>query len=205
MAAGSGRRLVSLPWLTAAQSRSGPATRSVLDTYIDAHQGALVTELVDLLSIPNLGSDSENIERNAAHVRAMLDRHGFRAEVLRTRGNPLRLRRPAGARGDADHPALRPLRWPAGRRRPVEAAQSVHPNPPRRPAGRGRQGDPAAADRDPVRSEVAALRPVGGRQQGAAGGAVRRDRCAEGQPASGSPPTCACSSTASSSRGRPAS
>ena len=80
--------LVSMPWLTAAQGRSGPATRSVLDAYIDAHQGALVTELVDLLSIPNLGSDSENIERNAAHVRTMLDRHGFRAEVLRTRGNP---------------------------------------------------------------------------------------------------------------------
>jgi hypothetical protein len=53
--------LVSMPWLTVAQSRSGPATRAALDAYIDAHQGALVTELVDLLSIPNLGSDSENI------------------------------------------------------------------------------------------------------------------------------------------------
>ena len=37
---------------------------------------------------PTSAPTVENIERNATHLRAMLDRHGFRAEVLRTRGNP---------------------------------------------------------------------------------------------------------------------
>ena len=80
--------LAATPWLTTAQSGGAPSVRPVLDRYIESHQRPMMTELVDLLEIPNLGSDSENIERNASQVRAMLDRHGFRANVLRTRGNP---------------------------------------------------------------------------------------------------------------------
>jgi acetylornithine deacetylase/succinyl-diaminopimelate desuccinylase-like protein len=80
--------LAAMPWLTTAQSGGAPGVRPVLDRYIESHQRPMMTELVDLLEIPNLGSDSENIERNASQVRAMLERHGFRANVLRTRGNP---------------------------------------------------------------------------------------------------------------------
>ena len=49
----------------------------------------VIAELTELLSIPNVGSDHANIERNAAFLRAMLQRHGMSAEVLETAGNPL--------------------------------------------------------------------------------------------------------------------
>lgn len=74
--------------MTTAQSAAPSGLRSTLETYIGSHQRAIVSELVDLLSIPNLVADTDNIERNASYLRDMLGRHGFRAEVLKTRGNP---------------------------------------------------------------------------------------------------------------------
>ena len=54
-----------------------------------AHQPQIVNELVDLLSIPNVAADRANIRRNAEHLRGMLARRGFTAELLETTGNPL--------------------------------------------------------------------------------------------------------------------
>jgi acetylornithine deacetylase/succinyl-diaminopimelate desuccinylase-like protein len=56
--------------------------------YIDSHQRAIVSQLVDFVSIPNVASDTENIERNASFARDLLARRGFRTEVLQTTGNP---------------------------------------------------------------------------------------------------------------------
>ena len=83
--------LFATAWLMAAQSGqpSGSGLRSTLEAYIGSHQRAIVTELVELLSIPNVVSDTENIQRNASHLRGMLGKHGFRAEVLETGGHPL--------------------------------------------------------------------------------------------------------------------
>lgn len=58
-------------------------------TWIDRHQGAVVRELVELMAIPNVAADRENIRRNATHLKALFDKRGFRAEVLETAGNPL--------------------------------------------------------------------------------------------------------------------
>ena len=54
-----------------------------------ACQRTIVSELVRLLSIPNVTSDRTNIERNAAFLKTMLERRGFRAKLLPTQGNPL--------------------------------------------------------------------------------------------------------------------
>jgi acetylornithine deacetylase/succinyl-diaminopimelate desuccinylase-like protein len=68
----------------------GPSVlRSTLEAYVGSHQRAIVSELIELVSIPNVGSDTENIQRNATFIRGMLVKHGFRAEVLETDGNPL--------------------------------------------------------------------------------------------------------------------
>ncbi len=48
-----------------------------------------VAELAELLSIPNVASDTANIRRNAEWLRAGFERRGFTAEVLETEGNPL--------------------------------------------------------------------------------------------------------------------
>lgn len=63
--------------------------RSTTDAYVARNQQAIISELVGLLSIPNIAADRPNIIRNAEHLRAMLERRGFAAEILKTQGNPL--------------------------------------------------------------------------------------------------------------------
>jgi acetylornithine deacetylase/succinyl-diaminopimelate desuccinylase-like protein len=77
-------------WLVGAAAPSaGPSDlRATIETYVGSHQRAIVSQLVDLLSIPNVASDTENIERNALFLRDMLAKRGFKAELLRTAGNP---------------------------------------------------------------------------------------------------------------------
>lgn len=75
--------------------------RPQVERYVAAHQQAIVGELADLLAIPNVAADRANIRRNAEHLRALLARRGFAAELLETAGNPLvygELRVPGAAR-----------------------------------------------------------------------------------------------------------
>ena len=64
-------------------------TRPQVEQYIAAHRQAIVREFVELLSIPNVAADRENIKRNADLLRTMFARRGFTAEILETSGNPL--------------------------------------------------------------------------------------------------------------------
>jgi acetylornithine deacetylase/succinyl-diaminopimelate desuccinylase-like protein len=64
-------------------------SRSRTAAWVGAHQREIVTELVDLLSIPNVAADRENIRRNAAQLRTLFQRRGFAADLLETAGNPL--------------------------------------------------------------------------------------------------------------------
>ena len=57
--------------------------------WVDQHRDAVKRELLELLSIPNVAADRPNIRRNAEHLRAMLAKRGFAAELLETAGNPL--------------------------------------------------------------------------------------------------------------------
>jgi acetylornithine deacetylase/succinyl-diaminopimelate desuccinylase-like protein len=63
--------------------------RAALDRYVASHQRAIVSELVELVSIPNTPADTENIRRNAQLLRDMLRRRSFATEILETDGNPL--------------------------------------------------------------------------------------------------------------------
>lgn len=69
------------------QERPGWVTQ--VRTWVKANEQPIVSELVDLLSIPNVAADRANIRRNADHLRAMLEKRGFVAELLETAGNPL--------------------------------------------------------------------------------------------------------------------
>jgi acetylornithine deacetylase/succinyl-diaminopimelate desuccinylase-like protein len=57
--------------------------------YRITNQAAMVRELAELVAIPNVAADRDHIRRNAEHLRGMLARRGFTAEVLETDGNPL--------------------------------------------------------------------------------------------------------------------
>ncbi len=73
---------------SAAQTSGRTDLREAIQRYVDSHQGAIVKQLVDFVSIPNVASDAEGMERNASFVRDLLLRRGFRTELLQTGGNP---------------------------------------------------------------------------------------------------------------------
>src|SRR5207237_1641932 len=78
--------ILAIAWLGTVRTQG---TRSALVDYVASHQRAIVSELVELLSIPNVAADTENIRRNAVLLREMLRRRGFSTELLETDGNPL--------------------------------------------------------------------------------------------------------------------
>ncbi|HEX6464873.1 MAG TPA: M20/M25/M40 family metallo-hydrolase, partial [Vicinamibacterales bacterium] len=63
--------------------------RTTTSAWVAAHRQTVIDELLELLAIPNVAADTPNIRRNAEHLRALLARRGFAAEVLETTGNPL--------------------------------------------------------------------------------------------------------------------
>jgi acetylornithine deacetylase/succinyl-diaminopimelate desuccinylase-like protein len=67
----------------------GAQARQPVEAYVAAHQPQILRELVELLSIPNVAADRENIGRNAELLRSMFLERGFAVEVLETTGNPL--------------------------------------------------------------------------------------------------------------------
>jgi acetylornithine deacetylase/succinyl-diaminopimelate desuccinylase-like protein len=63
--------------------------RAEVEQWVGAHQRQIVGEFATLLGIPNVGTDRPNIRRNAQFLAGMLERHGLKAELLETSGNPL--------------------------------------------------------------------------------------------------------------------
>src|SRR4249919_2550076 len=54
------------------------------------HERAIVDEFVTLLSIPNIASDKENIQRNAQAISAMLQKRGVATQLVSVPGgNPV--------------------------------------------------------------------------------------------------------------------
>lgn len=94
-------RFVAAVGLALGAPASAQDLRPQIERDIADHQQAIVAELADLLAIPNVAADRANIRRNAEHLRALLARRGFAAELLETDGNPLvfgELRVPGAAR-----------------------------------------------------------------------------------------------------------
>ena len=56
--------------------------------YRSRHEREIVAELMELLALPNLASDTTNIEKNANAIVAMLARRGADARLLRIEGAP---------------------------------------------------------------------------------------------------------------------
>lgn len=68
-------------------SRAAQAAPTVHD-WRTAHEQEIVNELMQLLAIPNVASDRENIERNAQAIVALFAKRGIEARLLRVEGAP---------------------------------------------------------------------------------------------------------------------
>jgi acetylornithine deacetylase/succinyl-diaminopimelate desuccinylase-like protein len=64
------------------------AVRERVRSYRAAHEAAILEELSGLLSIPNVASDTANIEKNAERISLALRRRGVSTELLRVPGAP---------------------------------------------------------------------------------------------------------------------
>jgi acetylornithine deacetylase/succinyl-diaminopimelate desuccinylase-like protein len=70
--------------------------------YRERHEAAIVAELRDFLTIPNVAADSANIRRNALALIRMMERRGIRARLIETGGPPLVY----GDIGDSSRPTV---------------------------------------------------------------------------------------------------
>ena len=75
----------------AGNSFSGPSDPLLtqIRDYRIAHEGEIISEFVQLLSIPNVSSDRVNIRRNAEFTREMMSKRGIEVQVIDTPGNPV--------------------------------------------------------------------------------------------------------------------
>lgn len=74
----------------AAPANNSPANSSKDGTcaYIAQHKTEIIKEFEDFLSIPNLASDTPNIQKNADALAAMLQKRGLHIQLLKTEGAP---------------------------------------------------------------------------------------------------------------------
>jgi acetylornithine deacetylase/succinyl-diaminopimelate desuccinylase-like protein len=75
--------------LSAECAATSEETQAQITRHVKSHQSAIYGELLQLLSIPNVGDDRPNIRRNAEFLANMMGRRGIRVEILETAGNPL--------------------------------------------------------------------------------------------------------------------
>lgn len=75
--------------MTMLPAQAPPEWTGKARAWVQTNQHAIVAELLELLAIPNVAADRENIRRNAVHLKRLFERRKFTAEVLETDGNPL--------------------------------------------------------------------------------------------------------------------
>jgi acetylornithine deacetylase/succinyl-diaminopimelate desuccinylase-like protein len=76
--------------LLAFQSPASPAdVRANVEAWVAGNQQTIVSELADLLSIPNVAADRANILRNLEFLEKAFARRGFTTRRIETGGNPL--------------------------------------------------------------------------------------------------------------------
>lgn len=68
-----------------ALAQSNPAAQAA-HSWRQAHEQAILGEYLDLLAIPNVASDTPNIQKNAAAVRRILEKRGATTRLLETPG-----------------------------------------------------------------------------------------------------------------------
>lgn len=72
----------------AAQDATIDEVLSVVNDYRAAHETQIVTDFVDLLSLPNVADNLDDMERNATYIMGLLEQRGFATRRLAAGGAP---------------------------------------------------------------------------------------------------------------------
>ena len=83
------KRIAIALWLTLGAVANGqnPAAAAARE-WRTAHERAILSEFMDLLSLPNLAREDVNIRKNAAAVSALLEKRGVKTRLLEAPGAP---------------------------------------------------------------------------------------------------------------------
>jgi acetylornithine deacetylase/succinyl-diaminopimelate desuccinylase-like protein len=73
---------------SAAQPPSPEAVRSAVRDYRQKHEIEIVRNYAELLSLPNVASDTVNIHANAQHISSLFEKRGFQTRLLAVPGSP---------------------------------------------------------------------------------------------------------------------
>lgn len=60
-----------------------------IEQYIQANQHKIIHKFIQLLSIPNVSNDTDNIRKNAEFIRAMMEQREIDTRIMETPGNPV--------------------------------------------------------------------------------------------------------------------
>lgn len=60
-----------------------------IQNYRKSHEQQIIKEYFQLLSIPNVSSDTANIRRNAELIKQMMVKRGIESQIIETKGNPV--------------------------------------------------------------------------------------------------------------------
>ena len=74
---------------TIGQSNEKTAFPSTIQQYRKAHAHQILQEYFELLSIPNVSSDSLNVRKNAEYIQTMMKKRGIDTRIMETQGNPV--------------------------------------------------------------------------------------------------------------------
>src|SRR5579859_26039 len=82
--------LIAVGLAVSAPARAGSSGELLqkVRAYRTAHAPDILREFVQLLAIPNVASDRANIRRNADEVAQMLERRGFKPQLLQLSSEP---------------------------------------------------------------------------------------------------------------------
>ncbi|HEY6894974.1 MAG TPA: M20/M25/M40 family metallo-hydrolase [Rhodanobacteraceae bacterium] len=161
-----------------------PDAARIARNYRTHHEQEILKEFVELLSIPNVASDTPNIEKNAGAIAAMFARRGATVRLLRVEGAPPVVYATLPARNAKTTIAF----YAHYDGQPVDATQWT--TPPWQPVVKGEGGEAriyarsASDDKAPIMAMLAALDALAASRQSPA---VNLKFVFEGEEEAGSP------------------
>jgi acetylornithine deacetylase/succinyl-diaminopimelate desuccinylase-like protein len=84
--------ILAVAFNAGAAGAATPTAQQAMDAaraHVAAHEEAIVRELRDLVALPNVADNHDDIRRNAAALVTMLEKRGIAAKILETPGVPV--------------------------------------------------------------------------------------------------------------------
>ncbi len=111
----------AVPCAKAGGAEDDAAHREKLAAWVTANRSSILDELIAFVSIPNVASNMEDMQKNAAHLRGMLEKRGLETRILESPTRPYVFARSAPEPAPSSAQPLRVLFYAHFDGQPVDA------------------------------------------------------------------------------------